>query len=126
MSFNLDPATALSDATAYSASAIVYDATLTPHELELRFRHVAEQHWQCQVVASSAEVGVVDLHFASNGAPELVENIPVLRLPLADGSAGPPIQLAFAEGWSITSFASASSGWLGPNGAPPQTDGCAP
>ncbi len=124
MSFNLDPATALSDLAAYSANVTVYDAALTPQNLELHFQHLEARHWRCQVVAASAEVGVVDLHFAANGAPELIQNIPVLRLPLADGSAGPPIQLAFDDGWAITSFSAESNGWLSPNGAAPHAYGC--
>lgn len=124
MGFNLDPATALNAATPFSASVAIYDATLTPQQLELHFWRVEDRHWQCQVVASATAIGVVDLNFAANGAPELIENIPLVRLRLADGSAGPPIQLAFDEGWTITSFPSPSNGWLAPNGAPPHSDGC--
>lgn len=124
MGFNLDPATPLDAAAPYSASFTLYDASLTPKQAELRFWHVGDRHWQCQVIASATEVGVVDIHFAANGAPELVANIPLLRLPLADGSVGPPIQLAFDAGWAITSFAIESSGWLAPNGAPENAEGC--
>jgi hypothetical protein len=124
MGFNLDPATSLNHPTPFSASVSVYDAALAPHQLELSFRHVAERRWQCQVSAASEVVGVVDIRFADNGAPELIENIPVLRLPLADGSAGPPIQLAFDDGWAITSFAAESSGWLAASGAAPHLDAC--
>lgn len=124
MYFNLDPATALSDTTAYSASVTVYDPALTPQTLELNFRHVEARRWQCQVVASSVEVGVVDLEFTANGALESIENIPELRLPLADGSAGPPIRLAFDEGWAFTSFSIETYGWLAPTGAAPAAQGC--
>jgi len=124
MNFNLDPSTALSDAVAYSSSVTVYDASLAPQLLELNFHHVEPGYWQCQVVAANAEAGVFDLHFAENGGPELIENIPLVRLPLADESAGPPIELGFDSGWPFTSFASESQGWLTPNGAPPGADGC--
>jgi hypothetical protein len=124
MGFNLDPAAPLSEADAYSTSVTVYDAALAPQQIELHFQHVEASHWQCRVVASLASVGVVDLYFDANGGPERIENIPILRLPLADGSAGPPIQLAFDAEWVITSFAIESQGWLAPNGATPNTDGC--
>jgi len=125
MYFNLDPAAPLSDSVvAYSASTTVYDAALTPQPLELRFHHVEAGRWQCRVMAASAEIGVVDLHFSANGAPEGVENIPVLRLPLPDGGDGPAIRLGFDADWVFTSFSSESYGWLAPNGAPAHADGC--
>ncbi|MES1184951.1 MAG: flagellar basal body FlgE domain-containing protein [Myxococcales bacterium] len=125
MYFNLDPAAPLSDSVvAYSASTTVYDAALAPQPLELRFHHVEAGRWQCRVMAASAEIGVVDLHFSANGAPEAIENIPVLRLPLPDGSDGPAIHLGFDADWVFTSFSIESYGWLAPNGAPAHADGC--
>jgi hypothetical protein len=125
MYFNLDPAAPLGDAvTSYSASTTVYDAALTPQPLELRFHHVDAGRWQCRVIAASAEVGVVELHFSPNGAPEAVENVPVLRLPLPDGSAGPAIHLGFDADWVFTSFSNESYGWLAPNGVAAHADGC--
>lgn len=125
LNFNLDPGTALSDTTpAHSATVTVYDAALAPQQLELKFRHLEVRRWQCQIIASSREIGVVDLRFTANGGPELVENIPTLRLPLADGSAGPPIHLGFDDGWAVTSFAAETFGWLQPDGAAPHADGC--
>lgn len=124
LGFNLDPASPLNPNAPYSASFTIYDPALIPKQAELRFWHIEERRWQCQVIVSAVEEGVVDIHFAPNGAPELVENIPLLRLPLADGSAGPLIQLAFDEGWAITSFPAESSGWLAPNGAPANSEGC--
>lgn len=126
MGFNLDSMTPLGNDIVYSVSTTVYDAALAPQQIELRFQHVEASLWQCRVMAAAAEIGVVDLHFAPNGAPQLFENIPVLRLPLADGSVGPPIHLGFeAEWWAITSFASETQGWLTPNGGAPLADGCA-
>lgn len=124
MYFNLDPRTPLGDAVVYSTSTTIYDAALVPQELELQFQHVDTTHWQCRVSAGTAEVGLVDLHFTRDGAPQSVENIPLLRLPLADGSAGPGIQLGFDADWVITSFGADTYGWLTPNGAAPHTDGC--
>jgi hypothetical protein len=124
LGFNLDPRTPVGDAVVYAANATLYDAALTPQQLELRFEHVEASRWRCRVLASASEVGVVDLLFNSNGAPSLVENIPTLRLPLPDGSAGPPIHLAFDAEWVITSFAAETQGWLAPNGAAPGTQGC--
>ena len=124
MYFNLDPRWPQYDGTAYAANVSVLDAELEPQQLELRFEHLTLMRWRCRVFAASAEVGVVDLHFTDNGAPKLVDNIPVLRLPLSDGSAGPPIELAFDASWSITSFVSENYGWLQPNGAAPGADGC--
>lgn len=125
LNFNLDPGAALSNTTpVHSASVAVYDAALAPQQLDLHFRHLEAGRWQCQVIALSQEVGVVELRFTANGAPELVENIPTLRLPLADGSAGPPIELGFDDGWAITSFAAGTFGWLQPDGAAPHADSC--
>lgn len=122
LSFNLDPATPLGDS--YQAVTTVYDAALVPREMVLVFRHVDDDHWQCDLSVAGAAAGTVDLYFTDNGAPARIENIPTPRLPLADGSDGPPIQLGFDQGWAITSFSSPSSGWLAPNGAVPNTDGC--
>lgn len=83
----------------YWASTDLYDTTLRPLPVQVRFRRVAEDSWEAHVMLDEGgalvERGALRLDVDENGLLVHVEGQRHVSIPLPDGSEGPPVALNF-------------------------------